>query len=412
MSHRQLQIGLALFMLVFATLLPDWQTRVGIGVAWLLAYLPWILLGAAAITAYIYDLKKFSLMVVLCLAVYAIFRNHLMVMEPGSTDQLLFWEVCLLAPLLIYLYDQLPDHWLFDGYFLAIPLALAPCGLLLLAHQYFPELERQALEAVVGGLGGDPAPWVALLLILLYCALCALTQYRNQDKGDSAALVCLVALALLFANHEIHGFAPLVFTYLGLALWILLLFHGFQVVYFDPLTEIRNRRRLDAMLRGRGGRYQLAMVDVDHFKRFNDTFGHDVGDEVLRMVAQRLSRVGAGGVVFRYGGEEFTILFPSADRSSCLAALAEVRMAIAAYPFRIRARESRGRIGRLTPGGSDLPPQTITVSIGLAQAAPSDGGPEEVIRRADTALYQAKEEGRNCIRTDTKAGRGIRRKVA
>ena len=412
MSHRQLQLGLALLMLVVAAIMPDWQTQVGVGVRWLLVYLPWILLGAAGVTAHIYGLKKFSLMVVLCLVLYTVCRQHLLVLQPGHNSELLFWELCLLAPLLIFLYDQLPDHWLFDGYYLAVPLSLAPCGVLLLLHQYAPEFERRMLESLVEGLGGYPAPWLALLLMLLYFALCAQTQYRNQDKGDSAALLCLTALALLFSNYDISGFSSLVFTYLGLALWTLLLFHGFQVVYFDPLTEIRNRRRLHAVLSGRGGRYQLAMVDIDHFKRFNDTFGHDVGDHVLRMVAQRLNRIGAGGVAFRYGGEEFTIVFPSADRATCLAALAEVRMSIAAYPFRIRSRESKGRVGRLGPSGKEVPPQTITVSIGLAQAEPSDASFEEVIKRADIALYEAKEAGRNCIRTDAMVGRSARKSAA
>jgi len=71
-----------------------------------------------------------------------------------------------------------------------------------------------------------------------------------------------------------------------------------------------SRRALIERLPSLGRRYTVAMVDVDHFKNFNDTYGHDAGDQVLRMVASRLGEVSGGGTAFRYGGEEFTILFP------------------------------------------------------------------------------------------------------
>src|SRR5690606_29045997 len=80
--------------------------------------------------------------------------------------------------------------------------------------------------------------------------------------------------------------------------------------YIDELTEIPGRRALVEDMQDPGSVFTLAMLDVDHFKKFNDTHGHEVGDHVLRMVAARIATVGEGGTAYRYGGEEFTVVFP------------------------------------------------------------------------------------------------------
>jgi len=86
-----------------------------------------------------------------------------------------------------------------------------------------------------------------------------------------------------------------------------------NMAFRDDLTGLPSRRALNEQLPGLGSRYAIAMVDVDHFKRFNDTYGHDVGDQVLKVVAARLMGVTGGGRPFRYGGEEFTVLFPGQE---------------------------------------------------------------------------------------------------
>ena len=83
-----------------------------------------------------------------------------------------------------------------------------------------------------------------------------------------------------------------------------------RLAFRDELTGLPGRRALDERLRALPGRYTVAMVDVDHFKKFNDTHGHDIGDQVLRLVGARLAEVGGGGIAYRYGGEEFSVLFP------------------------------------------------------------------------------------------------------
>jgi diguanylate cyclase (GGDEF)-like protein len=114
-----------------------------------------------------------------------------------------------------------------------------------------------------------------------------------------------------------------------------------------------------------------------------------VGDDVLRMVAARLAGVD-GGKVYRYGGEEFTILFPRLGKAEARPHLEAVREAVAAIPFRIRTRNKSAKVVRDKS-------VTVTVSIGLAQREDGEDDFESVLKKADKALYKAKKAGRNKV---------------
>jgi diguanylate cyclase (GGDEF)-like protein len=159
----------------------------------------------------------------------------------------------------------------------------------------------------------------------------------------------------------------------------------------DSLTGLANRaafegrlaREWDECLR-LGRPVALAVADLDHFKRINDTCGHPSGDEVLRRVAWALAaEVGASGSVARYGGEEFVILLPGCDRPGSLAI----------------AERIRRRVGGLGVDDLRLPSPRITISVGVAWTdAPSQIAPQEMLNRADQALYEAKAGGRDLAR--------------
>lgn len=152
----------------------------------------------------------------------------------------------------------------------------------------------------------------------------------------------------------------------------------------DPLTGLLNRRAVDSILdkeimRARRSKQPLcvAMVDIDHFKAVNDTHGHPVGDEVLRQLADELDgRLRATDHTARWGGEEFLVILPDTDLTGALVVLDEVR----AYIDRKRA---------------DIP--SFTVSVGIAQLE-SDETAAELVHQADRKLYEAKAEGRNCVK--------------
>jgi two-component system, cell cycle response regulator len=171
----------------------------------------------------------------------------------------------------------------------------------------------------------------------------------------------------------------------------------------DPLTGLVNRRQLDsrladlfALARRHGRSLACLMVDVDHFKRVNDTYGHSAGDAVLREVANRLRAQCRGvDVVARYGGEEFTVLLPETDGPGALVAAERIRAAIEAEPV----LAWRSVKGPLQPGMPATEAVTIplTASLGVAALVPAMDRPEALYAAADAALYRAKESGRNRV---------------
>ena len=162
----------------------------------------------------------------------------------------------------------------------------------------------------------------------------------------------------------------------------------------DALTGLANRRAFDirikrtmAQMRSEPGTsLSLLLIDVDHFKKFNDTHGHRVGDLVLRLVARLMAdNVKGRDTVARYGGEEFAILLAGADiRAACVVA---------------RQLGETLSSKRLVIKGSAHPVGQVTVSIGVAQARPGEQ-PAALVERADAALYEAKRTGRNRVCTE------------
>jgi len=146
------------------------------------------------------------------------------------------------------------------------------------------------------------------------------------------------------------------------------------------------------------GTYTLAMVDVDHFKKFNDRHGHDVGDQVLKMVATRLEKAGGGGKAYRYGGEEFTLLYPGSVRKDAHPHLEAVREAVEEARFSVRGwtrpRRKPAKPKTKARGGKML---SVTVSIGMADSTTKEPTTEKVLKKADQALYRAKRAGRNRV---------------
>ena len=164
----------------------------------------------------------------------------------------------------------------------------------------------------------------------------------------------------------------------------------------DGLTQVANRRAFDLHLADSIDEaiklkttFTLIMADVDHFKKFNDTYGHQIGDEVLKIVGKIMThRLKEGDFVARYGGEEFCAILPDANSSDGQAAAERLRSALAGK--RLRNRRTGDDFGR------------VTLSLGVTDYSPGDTA-ESIVERADKALYQAKHEGRNRVVRQTAA---------
>jgi diguanylate cyclase (GGDEF)-like protein len=172
-----------------------------------------------------------------------------------------------------------------------------------------------------------------------------------------------------------------------------------QRVYLDELTGIPNRRALDERLSHLDGPYSLAMVDIDHFKKFNDSYGHDQGDDVLRMVGKHLDQQ-TQQRAFRYGGEEFCILLPGEASDAAFDLMDSVRDSLARHRFnirlpqKIRAKTSEDDRGTLKAKTESV---KVTISVGVARPDKKHSDPGAVMRLADEGLYKAKEAGRNNV---------------
>ena len=166
--------------------------------------------------------------------------------------------------------------------------------------------------------------------------------------------------------------------------------HSLELAVTDQLTGLHNRRymtgQLEALMRrsvAGGEPVAVLMIDIDHFKTVNDSFGHDVGDEVLREFAVRLaSNVRAIDLPVRHGGEEFVVVMPDTDLEAARRVAERIRLHVAGSPFRVM-------------NGEEL--LTVTISIGVAASSGAGDSSHALVKRADEAVYVAKSQGRNRV---------------
>lgn len=320
---------------------------------------------------------------------------------------LVFHLCSLLLPLLYGLYAawQERTHLLQDLVARAAVLLAVGAVSLGLARR-FPEALLQWLTLIRW-----PAlqlEWLSLVQlaypVFLLGLVLLLAQYLRAPRPLHAAqLLGLVGLLWMLPQTFILPHALNVMSSLIMLMLVVAVAHeAYQMAFRDELTGLPGRRALNERLQRLGRNYVIAMADVDHFKQFNDSHGHDVGDQVLRLVAAQLRKVGGGGKAYRYGGEEFTLVFAGKSVEECIPHLEQVRLAIEHYRLQLRDKQQRPRDdkqGRQRRTGVAATQVSVTISLGVAERSAQLGSPEQVIKAADQALYNAKGAGRNCIRS-------------
>ncbi|MBD3871636.1 MAG: GGDEF domain-containing protein, partial [Acidobacteria bacterium] len=229
--------------------------------------------------------------------------------EPGVTALALALPVCL--ALLALLPEQPIGHPLMIGLMFGVVIL----GWLALA------LPTPAGEAPGPGFLGPMSdllatPDLARLVFLISGAFIALAFAARRGTFEGSLLWVTAASALALLDVRSSHAPTLAFTAAQLVLLLGLIEDSYRLAYHDELTGLPGRRALEEALRTLVGDYAIAMVDVDRFKRFNDRHGHGAGDQALRMVATELQGVGGGGRAYRYGGEEFAILFPGSPAAA------------------------------------------------------------------------------------------------
>ena len=369
-----------------------------------LTYLPYLLCVTALFLAYQFNRCRLMLATLAMGCFYWLVQSQLQVSLTHPEASRLYLAASLGVPLLCLYLLLVPETgiWNLQGlivslFFVFIALTCAQLA------AWLPHAGEAAAEYY----GARPSDgyvlsYGATLLMALVLVVGAVLVVVRNEEAEAALLGVLAALYLTLALLHLDNISVAMCVAAALCLVWGLLRSTHAMAYRDELTGLLGRRALGERLDRLGRRYCIAMLDVDHFKQFNDKHGHDVGDEVLRMVSSHIDRVGSGGTAYRYGGEEFCVVFPRKSLEEAAAALDTVREQISEYRMSIRdrslrpvrSREGARRRGATRLGSSQV---AVTISGGVAERSEEYPRPDEVVMNADKMLYRAKKAGRNRV---------------
>jgi len=369
----------------------------------LYTYFPYAVLTVGLLLAWRFNRARAFFPLVLLSVCYWAIQSYV-VGKTGLQSDVYFALMCLLVPVNYLIFVLLGERGIFTQRgIIRLVFIAAQVLMAVLLVRYALKPASEILYRIIDTSGWLPSRQVPQLAqpvfaFSLLVVVARVFQKRNAVEGGLAASLLSMALAFEYMGNQF-----VMISYFSVAAFVMVMTviqDSWQMAYVDELTSLPGRRALNEQLLKLGQVYTIAMVDVDHFKKFNDTYGHDVGDQVLRYVAARMESVGSGGRAYRYGGEEFTLLFPGRPMAECTDALKRVHQAIGDSSFALRAKdrpktrpESPVQSKQLAKGVQ------ITVSIGVASCKNGDMTPREVIKQADGALYKAKGDGRNRIRS-------------
>ena len=329
---------------------------------------------------------------------YALLNWGLAMLGATQAD-MMYVLLCLLIPLNLLIFSELKERGVFTWWgstrflIMLIPL-LAGWGAMQVEPAWLDKLlNYQFTSRVLLHWTTFTQPAQLLMLVILLIMNGRLFAQPTAQRGALFGSLLALFGMLHFRDELLVG--SLLANAALLMFVIALIQESWSMAYIDHLTGLPGRRALNEQLLKLSGTYSIAMMDIDHFKKFNDRYGHDAGDEVLQMVAARIRKVGSGGKVYRYGGEEFTIVFPGKVITEVIANLEDIRERVAASPFHPARKERRKSIKK--NGSKNLRGIKVTISIGVTERSERFPLPADVIKGADKALYRAKKKGRNRV---------------
>lgn len=349
--------------------------------------------------------REFFILIILALCLAA--TNYLPEMMADTPLQMtnIYSIICLLVPFNIGLFALFKERGILSLW------GVIRIGVILsqvLLSWWSLDSEQSELLSI---LNKDILPWsldttssisqIAIFLFIVALTILIIRQFKYKSSQDISFIGVLCALFFVLYRYSDPIMYTVFFAISAIILVISIIQDSYSMAFSDELTSLPSRRALKQDMMKLGMNYTIAMLDIDHFKKFNDTYGHDTGDEVLKLVASIIKDVTGGGKSYRYGGEEFTILFPGKSMNDVIPHLEQLREKISKRAFTLRKKrkgssskhKSKRRSSSSKPGKQIY----ITVSIGVSQKSEKSKSPETVMKSADTALYRAKKKGRNCV---------------
>jgi diguanylate cyclase (GGDEF)-like protein len=397
-------LALPLIVLLLSWLLLSRISVLSVAQQELVIMAPYLLAAVAFVSGYHFKRGRVCLLIVLSTLGYYL-TNHYLLIDVTAPDSVLVYQgLAVLLPFNLLIIALMREKGMSGNagrirlFFISIQLLLFWVTLYKGSQALWGTLTRPMLHAAF--LHSLPVPQFSVLLLLLAAIVTLWHVWQTPAPIEGALFGVVIAFWVLLAWPTYPFLSPVFSGAASLLLVLAIIQDSHNMAFRDDMTGLPSRRALNEMLRGLGSRYSIAMVDVDHFKCFNDTYGHDVGDQVLKVVASRLMAVSGGGRSFRYGGEEFTVIFPGKSVKDAAPHLEKLRQAIAEYKMALRSEDrpkddTKGQDRRVRNTSSrDV---SVTVSIGVAESGGRYATPEEVIKASDSALYRAKNGGRNQV---------------
>ena len=333
---------------------------------------------------------------------YLLHYYYFPTLESQSVNQVIAYSLAMTNILTLWII-LIPEHGIRSTFSIS-SFALYAVSLsgFLLGNQWMPAASESWIQINQSiYLEELPLPTLptALLAFSGGMALIFLLRRRNATEASLLALPILTAFTYLTVADKSITVA---FTAASTGLLFGLLYTFIHLGFRDELTRLKNRRALDQTSSNLSKNYAVVMLDIDHFKKVNDTHGHDVGDQVLKSVANIIQRYKNNLDAYRYGGEEFCLIAKGRSIEKLDDLLDQLRLEIAGFSMVLRdtnARTVSDKTGAQKRGKKTVNKSlSVNVSMGYAIANNSNHSFETLHKLADQALYTAKGAGRNCIK--------------
>ncbi|CAH7315254.1 GGDEF domain protein [Vibrio chagasii] len=368
--------------------------------------LPYILLSVAVLLCHTFRQGRMAMVSVTMLVAYFVIQVRLQTPLNTGTTLLELSLLAALVPVTCLLVYAFPDTGVNSKSMFLYALVLVlfvVWAQLIVSHFHAGGFESWSEGILFTVRDFSKLPFVLVLYSLCLLGLTAILVLVYNRSIDVVVYSAILLASSTFIFFDVQYISSTMFSLSGTLIIVYVMSASHDMAFNDQLTNIPGRHALEVDMKHLERKYSMAMVDIDHFKKFNDTYGHDIGDDVLKLVASILKETTGGARAYRYGGEEFTIIFKGKHTEQVKEHLQSLVSQVHDYDMTIRNTKERPDdhdegIKKRGKNGQASEIVNVSVSIGLADSTTTKH-PEEVLKLADQALYKAKKTGRNklCI---------------